>query len=67
MRRLLFIAIPGLIVVLLIVGVSAIATLRGFEVALPGRVLSFPHDHAAHPAFQTEWWYYTGHLRTAEG
>jgi predicted secreted hydrolase len=67
MRRLLFIAIPGLIVVLLIVGVSAIATLRGFEVALPGRVLSFPHDHAADPAFQTEWWYYTGHLRTAEG
>jgi predicted secreted hydrolase len=20
-------------------------------------------DHAAHPAFRTEWWYYTGHLR----
>jgi predicted secreted hydrolase len=67
MRRVLFIAIPGLIVVLLIVGVSALATLRGFEVALPGRVLSFPRDHAAHPAFQTEWWYYTGHLRTADG
>jgi predicted secreted hydrolase len=28
---------------------------------------SFPRDHAAHPAFQTEWWYYTGHLRTADG
>ena len=23
---------------------------------------SFPRDHGAHEAFQTEWWYYTGHL-----
>ena len=22
----------------------------------------FPRDHAAHPDFRTEWWYYTGHL-----
>jgi predicted secreted hydrolase len=22
----------------------------------------FPRDHASHPAFRTEWWYYTGHL-----
>src|SRR3569833_1058005 len=22
----------------------------------------FPRDHAAHPEYQTEWWYYTGHL-----
>ena len=28
---------------------------------------SFPRDHGAHPAFQTEWWYYTGNLSTAEG
>jgi predicted secreted hydrolase len=67
MRRVLFFAIPGLMVTLLIVGVSAVAMLQGFELALPGRILSFPRDHAAHPAFQTEWWYYTGHLRTADG
>jgi predicted secreted hydrolase len=24
----------------------------------------FPRDHAAHPAFRTEWWYYTGHLES---
>ncbi len=24
--------------------------------------LEFPRDHGSHPAFQTEWWYYTGHL-----
>ena len=66
-RRVLLITIPGLAVILRIVGVSAIVTLRGFEIALPGRVLSFPRDHGSHPAFQTEWWHYTGHLRTAEG
>lgn len=27
---------------------------------------SFPRDHAPHNGFQTEWWYYTGHLY-AEG
>lgn len=26
---------------------------------------SFPQDHAPHPGFQTEWWYYTGQLYTA--
>jgi predicted secreted hydrolase len=67
MRRVLFLAIPGLVVLVILVGVSAIAMLHGYEVALPGRVLGFPRDHAAHPAFQTEWWYYTGHLRIADG
>ena len=27
----------------------------------------FPEDHAAHPEFLTEWWYYTGNLFTADG
>lgn len=27
----------------------------------------FPRDHGAHPAFQTEWWYYTGVLATDDG
>ena len=38
-----------------------------FRRALPGYVYEFPKDHAAHPEFRTEWWYYTGHLRTARG
>jgi len=67
MRRVLLVATAGVVAVSLIVGVSALATLTGFELALPGRVLSFPKDHAAHPTFQTEWWYYTGHLRTDDG
>ena len=38
-----------------------------FRLALPGYVYEFPRDHAAHPEFRTEWWYYTGHLATVEG
>jgi predicted secreted hydrolase len=38
-----------------------------FQPARPGRVFQFPRDHGAHPEFRTEWWYYTGHLKTAQG
>jgi predicted secreted hydrolase len=38
-----------------------------YQLALPGRKLSFPADHYSHPQFKTEWWYYTGHLETASG
>ncbi|MEJ0000829.1 MAG: carotenoid 1,2-hydratase [Verrucomicrobiota bacterium] len=27
----------------------------------------FPRDHGAHPAFKTEWWYFTGNLHDAAG
>lgn len=37
-----------------------------FRPALPGYRYQFPRDHASHPAFQTEWWYYTGHLKSGE-
>ncbi len=38
-----------------------------FRSALPGYQFRFPQDHGTHNDFQTEWWYYTGHLRTDEG
>ena len=38
-----------------------------FRPALPGYQFRFPHDHGTHNDFQTEWWYYTGHLRAADG
>jgi predicted secreted hydrolase len=28
---------------------------------------AFPRDHFAHNQFQTEWWYYTGNLRSDDG
>lgn len=37
-----------------------------FRHARPGYQWSFPRDHSLHEGFQTEWWYYTGHL-WAEG
>lgn len=34
----------------------------GYRHAVPPWRFEFPRDHASHPEFQTEWWYYTGHL-----
>ena len=39
----------------------------GFARALEPRVFRFPEDAGPHPEFQTEWWYYTGHLHNAAG
>jgi predicted secreted hydrolase len=38
-----------------------------YQLALPGRQITFPRDHFSHPDFKTEWWYYTGHLETEQG
>lgn len=38
-----------------------------FRTAQPGYVFQFPRDHGAHPGFSTEWWYFTGHLWSADG
>lgn len=39
----------------------------GFERAERPRPFEFPADHGPHEAFEVEWWYFTGHLATAEG
>ena len=41
--------------------------LTGFERADRPREFRFPDDHGPHPAYRTEWWYYTGNLKSAEG
>ena len=33
--------------------------------AQPGYAWSFPRDHWTREGYKTEWWYFTGHLRTA--
>jgi predicted secreted hydrolase len=38
-----------------------------FRTALPSYQYQFPRDYFEHPEFKTEWWYYTGNLRSAEG
>jgi predicted secreted hydrolase len=37
---------------------------RGYERAIDIRSWSFPRDHGSHPNFKTEWWYFTGHLKS---
>jgi predicted secreted hydrolase len=43
------------------------ATNGGFAIALAPYTYRFPFDAGAHPAYQTEWWYYTGHVAAADG
>jgi predicted secreted hydrolase len=35
--------------------------------ATAGYQFEFPRDHASHPDYKIEWWYYTGNVRTREG
>jgi len=58
-RRRVLLAVPALVLV------------RAARAAYPeverGRALRFPHDHGAHPAYRTEWWYITGWVNDARG
>jgi predicted secreted hydrolase len=38
-----------------------------YSVALAGYRYEFPRDHFDHPDYQTEWWYYTGNVTSADG
>ncbi len=40
---------------------------EGFSRATEPNSIAFPRDLGAHPDYQTEWWYYTGNLQTADG
>jgi predicted secreted hydrolase len=39
----------------------------GYARAVDAWDWQFPRDHGPHPDFQTEWWYYTGNVKTADG
>ncbi len=38
-----------------------------YRQAVPGHHYEFPRDYFEHREFRTEWWYYTGNVRTAAG
>jgi predicted secreted hydrolase len=38
-----------------------------YRTAVPGYRFEFPRDYFDHPDFQTEWWYYTGNLKSPNG
>jgi predicted secreted hydrolase len=35
--------------------------------ATPGYTFAFPRDHASHPDYKIEWWYYTGNVSAKDG
>jgi predicted secreted hydrolase len=46
---------------------SADSSAAEFTSATAGYQFQFPRDHGSHPAYRTEWWYYTGHLQAKDG
>lgn len=50
-----------------VIGLPVEAPQGEFETVTGPRELVFPADHGPHPNFRTEWWYYTGNLKTADG
>jgi predicted secreted hydrolase len=46
---------------------GADAPSTSFRPATAGYRYAFPRDHGSHPAYRTEWWYYTGHLQAKNG
>lgn len=52
---------------LVLTSVFARPTAGQYRTALPGYHYEFPRDHFNHPDFQTEWWYYTGNLKSGDG
>jgi predicted secreted hydrolase len=52
---------------ILAVLLTGVAQADNFKMPRPGRVFAFPRDHGAHPEYKTEWWYYTGHLKSPSG
>lgn len=52
-------------VLLLLLAAGACA--QSYDIALPGYSYRFPRDNFNHPDYQTEWWYYTGNLKSPDG
>lgn len=53
----------------IIIVVSLVASLGAvsWREAAPGYTFAFPRDHASHPDFKIEWWYYTGNVAATDG
>ena len=60
-------AVASAFVLVALVGAMAAQTADGWRQAAPGRAFVFPADHASHPDYKVEWWYYTGNVADADG
>jgi predicted secreted hydrolase len=61
--------VPAVVILALaMTAVSALVAQKpAWREAAPGYTFAFPRDHASHPDFKLEWWYYTGNLETSAG
>ena len=51
----------------LVLGALVNAQLSPWKQATAGYKFEFPRDHASHPDYKIEWWYYTGNVKAADG
>jgi predicted secreted hydrolase len=47
--------------------IATCATAQDYKIAQPGYTFLFPQDYFNHEDYQTEWWYYTGNVKAADG
>src|ERR671910_262807 len=63
--------VPGVprvvVAAVLVLGVLVNAQPSPWKQATAGYKFQFPRDHASHPDYKIEWWYYTGNVKTREG
>jgi len=45
----------------------AVQAASPWKQATAGYTFAFPRDHASHPDYKIEWWYYTGNVKAADG
>lgn len=65
MRNINIINIMGWLAVFTVTAAEAEnARSEGWAVAVPGYQITLPRDHFPHYQFRTEWWYFTGNVRT---
>ncbi|WP_419660395.1 hypothetical protein Dvar_07570 [Desulfosarcina variabilis str. Montpellier] len=57
----------GIILLTMLITVCAATADDGYQQITGPCHLAFPKDHGPHPAYRTEWWYYTGNLTDADG
>ena len=51
----------------LVLGALVTAQPSPWKQATAGYKFEFPRDHASHPDYKIEWWYYTGNVKAADG
>ena len=66
LKSLFFVVWLGATLVCLLLPAAAAGPEQWRQATAP-REWKFPRDHGAHPAYRTEWWYFTGNLHDGQG